>query len=72
MREYIGLSKKYVYTSIKDNNASQQTSAEEKYKHKKRKVTESEMAVLQKKCVLEFCHSDDASRIDTNAHWTCK
>eukprot|EP00957_Ditylum_brightwellii_P093077 7086999-Ditylum_brightwellii.AAC.1 len=30
------------------------------------------MALLQKRYVLEFSHSDDASRFDINTHWICK
>ena len=38
------------------------------YQHKKRKLVSKHVLHLQRKCVLEFCHSDEASRIDSNSH----
>eukprot|EP00957_Ditylum_brightwellii_P154205 11735231-Ditylum_brightwellii.AAC.1 len=39
-----------------------------KYHHVKRKVIKSELATIQRKYVMTFCHSDDSSRIDTNTY----
>eukprot|EP00957_Ditylum_brightwellii_P180237 13730339-Ditylum_brightwellii.AAC.1 len=38
------------------------------YSHVKRQVVESELANIQRKCVIEFCHSNDISLIDTNTY----
>ena len=38
------------------------------YKHKVRIRKQSLVAKIQKECVLDFCHSDESSRIDSNSH----
>ena len=65
VREAIGMSCSLFYKQMK--NASR-TVQKEKYKHLKRKVKEKHATMMMKKCVQEFCHSDEASRIDSNSH----
>ena len=38
------------------------------YQHKKRKLVSKHVPHLQHKCVLEFCHSNEASHIDRNSY----
>eukprot|EP00957_Ditylum_brightwellii_P055665 4217314-Ditylum_brightwellii.AAC.1 len=38
------------------------------YHHRVQKKSESELISLQRRCVLDYCHSNDALRIDTNTH----
>ena len=57
------MSKKLFYTSLKNNKP-----ANENYKHKERNVREKYMTKVMKQCVLDFCHSNEASQIDSNLH----
>ena len=63
IREAIGMSKNIFYTSLKNNKPTN-----ENYKHKERNVREKYITKIMKQCVLDFCHSNEASRIDSNSH----
>eukprot|EP00957_Ditylum_brightwellii_P148672 11319167-Ditylum_brightwellii.AAC.1 len=55
------MSKKTFYNQVSSD-------VSDHYQHKKRKVYKIEKAELQRAYVVDFCHSKDASRIDTNLY----
>ena len=61
LRDTIGVCKKTFY-------GSKRVDPDAAYKHKVRIRKQSLVAKIQKECVLDFCHSDESSRIDSNSH----
>ena len=58
------------YSHLKREGATQPALNEEvinQYQHKKQKLVSKHVLQLQQKCVLEFCHSNEALRIDSNS-----
>lgn len=42
------------------------------YSHPQRKTRSDDNSTEAKRCIVEFCDSEDASRIDTNQFWSQK
>ena len=38
------------------------------YNHPEQKSRETKIGEIQRKCIADFCHSDDSSSIDSNSH----
>ena len=64
VRTAIGVSKRIFYKK-NENNGIECTVA---YKHYKKQKRHSRRTELQKKFVIEFCHSDESSSVDSNRH----
>ena len=62
IREVLGVSKKSFY-----RKTIMRTNKLDTYKPVVRSNRETKWAVQQRRCVLEFCHSDDSSSIDSNS-----
>ena len=61
VRDLLGFSKNFFYQNITKPNTST-------YNHKPSYTRQrSDLSLLQEKCILEFCHSDESSGIDSNA-----